>query len=110
MSHSCRLVLSLLMVSVIAACAGGSGSVGGDTSLPRGKILACKSGDTPVNSSAQCLQDDAACYQKSDGAWCTGPRGNTCPTGSVEVASAQQCPANTRCFNVGESLTCGISY
>ncbi len=109
LNKTARLGLSCLLITLLAACAGGDDG-GRESITPRGKILACKSGDTPIASNSQCLQDDAACYQKSDGGWCTGPRGNVCPAGSVEIPAGQQCPAGTRCFTASGSLTCGISY
>ena len=36
----------------------------------------CKPGEQQVASSTKCLQDDAVCYQLSDGRWCTGPSGS----------------------------------
>ena len=104
-----RLVFCLTLALLLGACAGGSGS-SGDDFVPRGKILACKSGDTQIDSASQCLQDDAACYQKADGAWCTGPRGNVCPAGSSKIPAGTECPAGARCFLVGEGLNCGINY
>ena len=40
------------------------------------RVESCGSGDWSIPSSSQCLQDDAACYQLSDGSWCTGGRGH----------------------------------
>ena len=77
-SLTARIILCFSIALLLGGCAGG-GSSSGDDIVPRGKILACKSGDTQIESASQCLQDDAACYQKADGAWCTGPRGNVCP-------------------------------
>ena len=74
------------------------------------RIRACKAGDTEVASESQCLRDDATCYAIAGGRWCTGPRGNTCPTGSVKISTGTPCPANTRCFAIGESLMCGVQY
>ncbi|MEE9332762.1 MAG: hypothetical protein V3U65_01590 [Granulosicoccaceae bacterium] len=104
-----RLVLCFTIAVLLSGCAGGNSS-SGDNIVLRGKILACKSGDTQIDSTSQCLQDDAACYQKADGAWCTGPRGNVCPAGSSKIPEGTECPAGARCFSVGEGLTCGINY
>lgn len=104
-----RIIFGFGIAILLGSCAGGSSS-SGDNIVPRGKILACKSGDTQIDGASQCLQDDAACYQKSDGAWCTGPRGNVCPAGSTKIPEGTECPAGTRCFPISESLTCGINY
>ena len=108
-SLTTRLALLLTIAMILSGCAGGSNG-SSERVAPRGKILACKSGDTQIDGASQCLQDDAACYQKSDGAWCTGPRGNVCPAGSDKIPEGTTCPAGTRCFPVSESLICGISY
>lgn len=76
---------------------------------PISKIQICKAGDEMVASSNQCIQDDAACYQISNGQWCTGPRGNVCPAGSTELAIGVACPTGSRCIRFGESLTCKIN-
>ena len=104
-----RIVLCFAIAVLLGGCAGG-GSSSSDDIVPRGKILACKSGDTQIDSASQCLQDDAACYQKADGAWCTGPRGNVCPAGSSKIPEGTECPDGARCFPVAESLICGIEY
>jgi len=105
---SIALALTLIVVS---ACAGTSGSspagVGSDTLTSR--ITQCKASDSQVQSSQQCLQDDAACYQLSNGQWCTGERGNTCPAGSTSLPADQACPLGSNCFTVGESLQCAIN-
>jgi len=102
---------AMLLISVLASCAStGSTDSSGVVQTSAAKVLACKSGDTMVDSSRQCLQDDAACYQISSGKWCTGERGNVCPAGSVEIPSGSACPRGTRCIPFGESLTCGIPY
>ncbi|NND89512.1 MAG: hypothetical protein HKN42_01510 [Granulosicoccus sp.] len=73
------------------------------------RISECKSTDTQIDSSSQCLQDDAACYELRNGKWCTGERGNICPAGSVALPAGQPCPPGNRCFRVGESLECTIN-
>jgi len=98
--------LALAAILTLAAC--GTTDTGGSTPRAGGKALVCKSGDEMVSSSQQCLQDDAACYQISNGKWCTGERGNTCPAGSVAIAAGTVCPRGARCINYGESLTCAI--
>ncbi|MBX2881862.1 MAG: hypothetical protein KTR32_18080 [Granulosicoccus sp.] len=72
------------------------------------RIDSCKSTDQEVASAAQCLQDGAACYQISNGSWCTGTRGDTCPAGSIPLAAGESCPPNRRCFRAAESLECMI--
>lgn len=73
-------------------------------------ITRCKAGDLRVASEAACLQDDAACYELASGEWCTGERGNSCPAGSEALSAGAACPPGTRCFRVGESLTCAVGY
>lgn len=73
------------------------------------RVSVCKSTDTLIDSSDQCLMDDAACYQLSNGKWCTGERGNVCPAGSMALPDGSACPPGARCFRVGESLQCAIS-
>lgn len=62
---------------------------------------ACYAVDESVASQRDCLLDDAACYQLSDGSWCTGGRslgsGSTMPDGGStqppsEVDSGTQTP------------------
>ena len=108
-----RSVLSVLATVVfLSACASSGGSLN-DSRIGQGssgsRVSACKSTDTLVNDSSQCLQDDAACYELSNGKWCTGERGNVCPAGSVALPAGQACPPGHRCFHVGESLECTIN-
>ncbi|MBX2835871.1 MAG: hypothetical protein KTR35_03380 [Gammaproteobacteria bacterium] len=101
---------AMMGVLLLGGCAASGGnSIGSERSGAAGKVQACRTGDTMVSSSNQCLSDDAACYQIANGSWCTGERGNTCPTGSVAVPAGSVCPSNARCFNYGESLTCAVS-
>ena len=93
----------------LGGCAAGGGSEGPPGALSAGRVQECKSGDTRVASEAQCLQDDAACYPLASGDWCTGERGNRCPTGSVALAAGAPCPPGARCIDLGESLTCTIA-
>ena len=72
------------------------------------RIAECRAGDREVASAAQCLSDDAACYEMATGAYCTGPRGATCPVGSSALATGQACPAGARCIRASESLECLI--
>ena len=81
----------------------------GDNSLA-GRVKVCRTGDTPINSSDACLQDDAACYQLRNGSWCTGPRGTQCPAGSEELPGGVQCPTGNRCFTISEGKNCAISF
>ncbi len=97
----------VLLTAMVSACAS---SVGGIPSPTDGasRITACKSGDTQIASRSQCLIDDAACYQLSNGGWCTGERGNSCPSGSNPLPAGGACPAGARCFALAESLSCYI--
>jgi len=106
-----QFVITLMLLLGISACATNEVSPypTGDSSLA-GKIRICRAGDTEVDSAASCLQDDAACYQMANGKWCTGPRGNTCPAGSTELPAGSSCPSGMRCFQIGESKNCGISF
>ena len=107
----CSIFISALLFAGLTACASsGGGNDRGIVQTSTAKVLVCKRGDTMVDSSRQCLQDDAACYQISTGKWCTGERGNVCPAGSTEIAAGSACPAGSRCIPFGESLTCSIPY
>lgn len=97
-------IMMLIAIS-IASCAT---SDGGFNSGAVRNVTVCKSGDTLVSSSTQCLQDSAACYELANGKWCTGERGNTCPAGSVQIPDGGQCPNGTRCIEFGEGLKCAI--
>lgn len=103
------LLLPCIFVIVLAGCAseggGGGPAVGGGT-----RAEFCKSGDTPVASASQCLQDDAACYQITDNSWCTGERGLSCPTGSNQLPAGSACPRGARCFNVSDTTSCIVNY
>lgn len=104
-------VTAMVLITIsITSCASSGGSNNGSQvrSLGGSKVLACKSGDQLVSSSNQCLQDGAACYELSNGKWCTGERGNTCPAGSVQIAENAACPRGTRCIQFGEGLNCAI--
>jgi len=103
------ITTSLLVTLSVVSCATSDGGYGSGTTRNAGsKVLACKSGDTLVSSSTQCLQDSAACYELSNGKWCTGERGNTCPAGSQQIPDGAQCPNGTRCIQFGEGLNCAI--
>lgn len=105
--------LTAVLLVVQLGCAssgdGGAGPSLSNRASPISKIQICKAGDQMVASSNQCIQDDAACYQISNGQWCTGPRGNVCPAGSTELAIGVACPTGSRCIRFGESLTCKIN-
>jgi len=98
----------LMAVVMLSGCASSAGSSTGTQRLG-GKIQACRAGDQMVNSSRQCLQDGAACYELSNGNWCTGERGNTCPTGSTQLPQGAACPRGARCIAYGENLNCAIT-
>lgn len=109
-----RLISVLVVVAVcllISSCTSGSGLPSDSSRIgaDNGRIAACKATDQIVDSSNQCLQDDAACYQISNGQWCTGERGNICPAGSSALSAGASCPPGKRCFSVGESLECTIN-
>lgn len=96
---------------LLSSCASNADlpAAGKGTSGNGSRVSVCKSTDTLIDSSEQCLMDDAACYQLSNGKWCTGERGNVCPAGSVALPEGSACPSGARCFRVGESLQCAIS-
>jgi len=97
----------IFCVALLSACAAsGGGSPSNAESRTRSDV--CKSGDIEITSRSQCLLDDAACYQLNDGGWCTGERGNSCPSGSKPLSAGSQCPAGARCFALAESLNCYI--
>lgn len=108
-----RLPVLLLALIALNGCSSSGNRDFTGTSSSRGanpadRIQACKSTDRLIASPAQCLQDDAACYEITGGQWCTGPRGNACPEGSTAVTPGSECPAGARCFQVSESLECKI--
>jgi len=108
--HVCIIAITVLVSLVVSGCAASDGAYGSGSARSAGgsKVLACKSGDTQISSSTQCLQDSAACYELANGQWCTGERGNTCPAGSDQIPAGQPCPNGTRCIQFGESLNCAI--
>ena len=112
--RSAALAFAVALAASLGGCAGGGGLApdgGAETARNApGRVQQCKAGDTRVASEASCLQDDAACYALDDGAFCTGPRGNVCPVGSAAVPAGAACPPGARCFEIGESLTCTISF
>jgi len=108
-NHQYIIGIMVLVTLSIAGCAtSDSGYSTGSTRGASSKVTVCKSGDTLVSSSTQCLQDSAACYELANGQWCTGERGNTCPAGSVKIPDGGQCPNGTRCIEFGEGLQCAI--
>jgi len=105
----CGLPIMLTAAAImLAGCASSAGNPAASRGDAASRIQACKSTDRQVANEGQCLMDDAACYQISNGQWCTGPRGNVCPAGSVAMGVGEQCPSGSRCFSVGESLECRI--
>jgi len=106
------ILAGITLMIAMSGCASPGGSQGIEP-INQGsgssRVSQCKSTDQRISSSSQCLQDDAACYQLSNGDWCTGERGNICPAGSIAVPDGAACPIGKRCFNVGESLRCTIS-
>lgn len=108
-NNQCIIGIMMLVILSIAGCATSDGGYNtGSTRAANSKVTVCKSGDTQVSSSTQCLQDSAACYELANGKWCTGERGNTCPAGSVKIPDGGQCPNGTRCIAFGEGLQCAI--
>lgn len=106
----CLLGSLMFIAATIAGCAGNEGSSGSGVtrSAAGSKIQFCKRGDEQIQSSRQCLQDGAACYELNNGNWCTGERGNVCPAGSDEVPAGRSCPLGARCIQFGEGLNCAI--
>jgi len=99
----CSLVGSVLL---LGCAAGGGATRSGSPGDDAVRAEVCKAGDEAIADRGACLLDDAACYQLVTGGWCTGPRGNACPTGSTAVPAGLACPAGEVCFQMGESLTC----
>ena len=107
---------ALVALACTAALAGCAAPSGPGTDRPAGitergaaaRITECRAGDREVATSDQCLLDDAACYEMASGAYCTGPRGATCPAGSSPVPAGSACPPGGRCITAGESLECVI--
>lgn len=95
----------IFLAATLGSCA--TDSAGASQRLGS-KVQACRSGDQLVDSPRQCLQDGAACYELANGKFCTGERGNVCPTGSVEIPAGTACPRGTRCIQYGENLSCAI--
>lgn len=105
-----KAFMAIVLLTALASCASsGSSSEAGRGGFGSSPIQACKSGDQPIRTSANCLTDDAACYQISDGSWCTGERGGVCPSGSTKLPQGQACPAGGRCFSISDELTCAIT-
>ena len=65
----------------------------------------CEGGEI-VDSSDECLVDDAFCHALDDGRYCTGPQAPMCPAGSTPIASDAECPDGSECFQYSESLRC----
>jgi len=106
----CGLTAGLLVIQLGCASSGDAGNASlSNRAATLSKIQICKAGDEMVASSNQCIQDDAACYQISNGQWCTGVRGNVCPAGSTELSVGVACPVGKRCIRFSESLTCQIN-
>ncbi len=105
------VLVALTICLLITSCTSGSGlsQASNGSRADNGRITACRATDQLVDSSNQCLQDDAACYQLSNGNWCTGERGNVCPAGASALSAGASCPPGKRCFSVGESLQCTIN-
>jgi len=102
-----RLCIGSAMILMLASCAA-TAETGSSSARLGSKIEVCKRGDEQVDSSRQCLQDGAACYELTNGKFCTGERGNTCPAGSTAIPPGTACPRGARCINYGESLSCAI--
>lgn len=100
-----RLAFALLLPLLISSCAS---TVDGPPEPTSVRVDQCKPGDIEIAGSAQCLQDDSACYALLSGGYCTGPRSSICPTGSSEVKSGASCPDGQRCFSFSESLECVV--
>ena len=110
LNHGIRAAIAGILLAAVASCASsGDSSVGGRGGFGASPIQVCKSGDQPIRTSASCLVDDAACYQLSDGSWCTGARDDACPTGSSKLPQGQACPAGGRCFSISDEFTCAIT-
>lgn len=102
----CIVGLMMLLTTALTSCA--TADAGGSSQRLGSKVQACRSGDQLVSSASQCLQDGAACYELSNGNFCTGERGNSCPTGSSKIPAGAACPPGTRCIAYGEGLNCAI--
>ncbi len=110
-STVCRSLIVIALATLLSACASPGGGLN-KSSRPSGNgghANACKSTDTQVDNSSQCLQDDAACYELNNGKWCTGERGNVCPAGSTALPAGIPCAPGKRCIRIGESLECAIN-
>ncbi len=102
------LVMSVVLLSLVSACASSPGGNSQRATIGSSPIQACRATDTAISSSAQCLSGDAACYQLANGSWCTGTRDNVCPSGSSVLTTGTACPKGARCFAVSQNLTCAI--
>ena len=105
-----RAVAALAMLVGVAGC---GATLGGDTggqaaARATTEATACLTGDHRIADDSGCLQDDGACYPLADGSWCTGPRGASCPMGSVAMPDGEDCPITARCIRVSPSLSCQI--
>ena len=103
------LVLGAGLAGACAAPTGpGPAGPGAEPRAGGSRVAACRAGDREVVSEDACLLDDAACYELATGAWCTGPRGASCPAGSSALAAGAPCPPGARCIRASESLECVI--
>ena len=103
-----RLAPRPVAIPLLALTLAGCGADGPARPDATGRVQACGAVDQRVPDESGCLQDDAACYALDDGDWCTGERGNTCPSGSGTLPVGTDCPPGARCFRIGESLECVI--
>lgn len=101
-------LVAALGAGSLAGCAADGPGAGDGPRADGGRPTECRAGDRQVAGEDGCLLDDAACYELVSGAYCTGPRGGTCPAGSSALAPDRPCPPGARCIRVGESLECVI--
>lgn len=106
LARLCTASVMIFMALTLTSCA--TADAGSSSARLGSKVQVCKRGDELVDSPRQCLQDGAACYELTNGKYCTGERGNTCPAGSLEVPAGTACPRGARCIKYGENLSCAI--
>jgi hypothetical protein len=93
-----KLILALVaLLGAAMSCGDQSGSADAGADCDGGTI---------VDSSSECLQDEAFCRELPDGRFCTGGQAPQCPDGATPIAPGQPCPANMACWEFALSLHC----
>ena len=65
----------------------------------------CPDGEV-VDSSDNCLMDDAFCYELPDGSWCTGPDAPVCADGVIVDSSDNCLMDDAFCYELSDGSWC----